>query len=219
MSRHSPSLSPQGFWNGSARDSARNSRNTSGHDPPRPAKEGFEWVWFPDGYWAERPAPRRASSKNPGTTSAGSAGKMFRWTSRANGCPAPSQEHEQRDLSPKTVQPTPPLSLPPLYLPDKNSGSFSPSRTLPQSPWLSEAAQVQALQRPADQQMSFVSTKSMDEQSLRSRRRSSGKPSGTSTLIGKNKAPRSKSSWNLFQRSKVSEWLSPEVFPRMGQKS
>jgi len=23
-------------------------------DPPRPAKEGMEWVWFPDGYWAER---------------------------------------------------------------------------------------------------------------------------------------------------------------------
>jgi hypothetical protein len=28
----------------------------SGHpaDPPRPAKEGMEWVWFPEGYWAER---------------------------------------------------------------------------------------------------------------------------------------------------------------------
>ncbi|KAE8450547.1 hypothetical protein EG329_006278 [Mollisiaceae sp. DMI_Dod_QoI] len=23
-------------------------------DPPRPAKSGLEWVWFPDGYWAER---------------------------------------------------------------------------------------------------------------------------------------------------------------------
>ncbi|CAG8957553.1 hypothetical protein HYFRA_00010419 [Hymenoscyphus fraxineus] len=23
-------------------------------DPPRPAKEGMEWVWFPEGYWAER---------------------------------------------------------------------------------------------------------------------------------------------------------------------
>jgi parafibromin len=26
-------------------------------DPPRPAKDGFEWVWFPDGYWAERETP------------------------------------------------------------------------------------------------------------------------------------------------------------------
>ncbi|KUJ10305.1 uncharacterized protein LY89DRAFT_257183 [Mollisia scopiformis] len=23
-------------------------------DPPRPPKPGLEWVWFPDGYWAER---------------------------------------------------------------------------------------------------------------------------------------------------------------------
>jgi hypothetical protein len=23
-------------------------------DPPRPAKDGMEWVWFPEGYWAER---------------------------------------------------------------------------------------------------------------------------------------------------------------------
>ena len=23
-------------------------------DPPRPAKDGMEWVWFPAGYWAER---------------------------------------------------------------------------------------------------------------------------------------------------------------------
>lgn len=27
-------------------------------DPPRPAKPGFEWVWFPVGYWAEREAPK-----------------------------------------------------------------------------------------------------------------------------------------------------------------
>jgi parafibromin len=25
-------------------------------DPPRPAKPGNEWVWFPEGYWAEREA-------------------------------------------------------------------------------------------------------------------------------------------------------------------
>lgn len=202
MSRDSPSLSPQGFWNGGARDSARNSSNTNGHDPPRPAKEGFEWVWFPDGYWAERPAPRRISSKNPGTISVASAGKIFRWTSRANGCPAPSHEHELRELSPKTIQATPPLSRPQLYLAKKSSGSFSPSRTLPQSPWLSEAAQVQALQRPADQQMSFVGINILNEQFRHTRKRSSGEPSAASALQG-GKASKSKSSWNLFQRSKV----------------
>lgn len=205
MSRHSPSLSPQGFWNGSARDSSRDSRNKGGHDPPRPAKDGFEWVWFPEGYWAERPAPRRGSSKGQGTSSAGSAGKIFRWTSRANGCPAPSHEHEQRDLSPKTVQQTPPLSLPQLSLPKAIPGSFSPPRTLPTSPWLTEAAQVQALQRPADQQLNFVGIGSLSDQSPHGRKRSSGESGATLALQGRKKVPKTKSSWSLLQRSKVSE--------------
>lgn len=38
--------------------------SSQGHaaDPPRPPKEGMEWVWFPEGYWAEREhfeSPRR----------------------------------------------------------------------------------------------------------------------------------------------------------------
>jgi hypothetical protein len=28
--------------------------NNNSVDPPRPPKAGFEWVWFPEGYWAER---------------------------------------------------------------------------------------------------------------------------------------------------------------------
>ena len=32
-------------------------------DPPRPPKSGFEWVWFPEGYWAERPLPGLSSPK------------------------------------------------------------------------------------------------------------------------------------------------------------
>jgi hypothetical protein len=32
-------------------------------DPPRPPREGYEWVWFPKGYWAERPK-RRSQEKN-----------------------------------------------------------------------------------------------------------------------------------------------------------
>lgn len=205
MSRNSPSLSPQGFWNGNARDTSRDSRNKGGHDPPRPAKDGFEWVWFPEGYWAERPAPRRRSSKGQGTNSAGSAGKIFRWTSRANACSASSHEHEQRDLSPKTVQQTPPLSLPQLSLPKANPGSFSPPRTLPTSPWLTEAAQVQALQRPAEQQMNFVELGSLNDPSPHARKRSSGLSSATLALQGRKKAAKSKSSWGLFQRSRVSE--------------
>lgn len=35
-------------------------------DPPRPPKDGQEWVWFPEGYWAERPIVElKAPSKNP----------------------------------------------------------------------------------------------------------------------------------------------------------
>ncbi|CZS92254.1 uncharacterized protein RAG0_02719 [Rhynchosporium agropyri] len=34
-------------------------------DPPRPPREGYEWVWFPEGYWAERelPFPKNSSPK------------------------------------------------------------------------------------------------------------------------------------------------------------
>lgn len=36
-------------------------------DPPRPAKVGYEWVWFPDplGYWAERPEIPRNTPSTP----------------------------------------------------------------------------------------------------------------------------------------------------------
>ena len=29
-------------------------------DPPRPPRNGYEWVWFPEGYWAEREGPDNA---------------------------------------------------------------------------------------------------------------------------------------------------------------
>jgi parafibromin len=37
-------------------------RHTS--DPPRPPREGFEWVWFPEGYWAERERPEHSIGKH-----------------------------------------------------------------------------------------------------------------------------------------------------------
>jgi hypothetical protein len=36
------------------------------HDPPRPPMEGYEWVWFPEGYWAER---QRLKLGRPGSGS------------------------------------------------------------------------------------------------------------------------------------------------------
>jgi hypothetical protein len=44
-------------------------------DPPRPAKEGLEWVWFPEGYWAER------EPKDP--YSDGKQNAMQKWFNRA----------------------------------------------------------------------------------------------------------------------------------------
>ncbi|KAK2613646.1 hypothetical protein N8I77_000546 [Diaporthe amygdali] len=206
MSRHSPSTSTAAFWSGAARDSARDSRNIGGHEPPRPAKDGFEWVWFPDGYWAERPTARRDSSKRPGTISMGSSGKIFKWTSRMNErSPAQFQEREQRDLSPKTVQSTPPLSLPQLNVPKKNAESFSTPRALPHSPWLSEAAQVEALQRPADQQINFAGMITLNKQSPLARSKSSGAMSNASAFQARRKATKSRLPWKPFERSKIDE--------------
>lgn len=33
-------------------------------DPPRPARNGHEWVWFTEGYWAERPVVNHAINSN-----------------------------------------------------------------------------------------------------------------------------------------------------------
>lgn len=54
-------------------------------DPPRPAREGLEWVWFPEGYWAERPllvtlpAVRPMARPAPLTQP---VPPVFRWRSR-----------------------------------------------------------------------------------------------------------------------------------------
>jgi parafibromin len=35
-------------------------------DPPRPPSDGFEWVWFPEGYWAEREIVEFSPGKSKG---------------------------------------------------------------------------------------------------------------------------------------------------------
>lgn len=47
--RRSDTSGPNSFTSHSYASSQRHAA-----DPPRPAKEGMEWVWFPEGYWAER---------------------------------------------------------------------------------------------------------------------------------------------------------------------
>ena len=69
-------------------------------DPPRPTKSGFEWVWFPEGYWAEReirdmvpkdiPAKqkwwkRTSNPKSPKRKSTAKPGSEDQTTSGVNG--------------------------------------------------------------------------------------------------------------------------------------
>ncbi len=104
-----------------------------GVDPPRPAKEGYEWVWFPAGYCAEREL-RTPVSRSPGGRNHPEA-KTWKWRTRsAKSQSAP--DFESRGVSPKTLLHTLP-----------GPKSQSPSH-LPQSPFLSEEAHVHSLQHP-----------------------------------------------------------------------
>lgn len=100
-----------------------------GVDPPRPAKDGFEWVWFPDGYWAERPVHEKTESRK------GSESRLWRWYSRSSRGKADSDEQKggTTSASPKT-----PFKLSPNQV-------FVPP---PPSPYLTEEAHVASLQHP-----------------------------------------------------------------------
>ncbi|KAH8202555.1 hypothetical protein TruAng_003266 [Truncatella angustata] len=104
-------------------------------DPPRLAKEGFEWVWFPEGYWAERERVdfisnakfnlkwrNRSQKSSSGQTEKSGSGDRF--------SPTDNLHH----LNPKD-----PISRAAML------GSNAP---LP-SPFLSEADHVLSLQRPS----------------------------------------------------------------------
>lgn len=145
MSLHSPSGSP-GIWSGSAQSrSTRNSGSKTG-DPPRPAKDGFEWVWFPEGYWAERPVERRSSSTEerekylPGNRQS----KIFKWGGRATRSPRElSERSTERPISQRSGTGISPLS-------DTQHPLWQLPKGLPQSPYLSESEQVAALQQSVD---------------------------------------------------------------------
>lgn len=51
-------------------------------DPPRQPREGYEWVWYPGGYWAEREigvSPVESTSKGSGLDS-----KLRRWKGKSS---------------------------------------------------------------------------------------------------------------------------------------
>ncbi|RYP16838.1 hypothetical protein DL765_004859 [Monosporascus sp. GIB2] len=104
------------------------------YDPPRPPREGYEWVWFPAGYWAEReivesPPARKADSN---------AWPSLKWHKRSAKETSSGWTADEPESLPRTPidSPSPPARTklrhpPPLA-----------------SPYLSEEAHVQSLQQP-----------------------------------------------------------------------
>lgn len=104
-------------------------------DPPRPPKKGHEWVWYPDGYWAEREiiiGPAESPSRSLDS-------KLRRWKGKSS---KGSQGSVDLDQSP---------------IPRRESGSrrgsggsittYSPQ---PHTPYRTERDLVQTLQQPSD---------------------------------------------------------------------
>ncbi|KAI1103134.1 hypothetical protein F4804DRAFT_333633 [Jackrogersella minutella] len=130
-------------------------------DPPRPAREGYEWVWFPAGYWAEREIVETPSKVM----------KHFKWRKRSGKSSSGKDTQDDLDHSPnnpwaQTPQHSPFLSeeahvqslqSPSLHRKGTSSESggymFPRNRTLQAlqtplpSPYLTEEAHVQSLQR------------------------------------------------------------------------
>ncbi|KAI0469535.1 hypothetical protein F4859DRAFT_134524 [Xylaria cf. heliscus] len=132
--------------------SSMNSTSTVAIDPPRPAKEGCEWVWFPVGYWAERKIIELPPKESI---------RLFKWRSRPRKSGSESPKH-----SPQTAHSLPEnrVESPTDYLAGRRSqtrtptssesgGYCYPSNRMPgaplPSPYLTEEAHVQSLQWPS----------------------------------------------------------------------
>ncbi|KAI0965150.1 hypothetical protein F4678DRAFT_453609 [Xylaria arbuscula] len=127
------------------------SSSTAGIDPPRPAKEGYEWVWFPGGYWAEREiveAPRKDSTRPFGWRKrSGKSGSGSQTHSSHTPTPLPERTEAWSEHSPggRLLSRTAASS--------ESGGSFFPLSRMPDaplpSPYLTEEAHVQSLQWPS----------------------------------------------------------------------
>lgn len=144
---------PGGFLVASTGHGSVRSTNSRQGDPPREAKEGYEWVWYPDGYWAERQLERRNSNREANGSQSSSQGsqmqsavnKVFRWGpsrgSRSPREPQPADPTERvESVSPMTIT-TPSLG-------QKSLSPFGHPKTLPSSPYMSEEEQTLSLQHP-----------------------------------------------------------------------
>ncbi|KAI0447614.1 hypothetical protein F4803DRAFT_270775 [Xylaria telfairii] len=132
-----------------------NSTPTAVIDPPRPAKEGYEWVWFPAGYWAEREIAELPPKESIG---------LFKWRSRTRKSGSDSPKHSPQTPFAAYSRPGGRMENSTDYM----TGSRSQTRTpissessgyrlplnrmadapLP-SPYLTEEAHVQSLQWPS----------------------------------------------------------------------
>lgn len=141
------------------------------YDPPRLPKEGYEWVWFPAGYWAEREVvelPRQLRKAESDTTA---NSWPFKWRKRSgkgsssggltqDSAHSPSQRTMPGENLPGTASPPPrPRQLAPLA-----------------SPYLSEAAQVESLQHPDLYHRIDRTTSSESDSSLANMDVAAGKP-------------------------------------------
>ncbi|KAI0841001.1 hypothetical protein F5Y06DRAFT_235181 [Hypoxylon sp. FL0890] len=130
-------------------------------DPPRPAKEGHEWVWFPAGYWAEREIVESPSKVM----------KHFKWRTRSGKSSSGRDTQDDREHTPNNLWAQASLPLPnpfhaeetyaqslqqrPLFhrhgtSSESGGSSFPLNRSLQTpmpSPYLTEEALVQSLQR------------------------------------------------------------------------
>ncbi|KAI1735718.1 hypothetical protein F4680DRAFT_452604 [Xylaria scruposa] len=135
--------------------SAVNSKPTVVIDPPRPAKEGCEWVWYPAGYWAEREIVELPPKESI---------KVFKWRKRSRKSGSESSKHSPQ-TSPSTHSvPESRKEKSTDYLAGRRSqtrtpassesgGLYFPLNRMPDaplpSPYLTEEAHVQSLQWPS----------------------------------------------------------------------
>ncbi|KAI0182592.1 hypothetical protein EV127DRAFT_475795 [Xylaria flabelliformis] len=124
-------------------------------DPPRPAKEGCEWVWYPAGYWAEREIVELPPKESI---------KVFKWRKRSRKSGSESSKHSPQTSPSAHSVPESRKERSTDYLAGRQSQTRSPTSSesgglyyplnrmpdapLP-SPYLTEEAHVQSLQWPS----------------------------------------------------------------------
>lgn len=80
---------------------------STGTDPPRQAKDGYEWVWFPEGYWAEREIVGFATMSKWARRAANESRASYESSQRSPGVPGTSRsESDAQWQHPGTGSPT-----------------------------------------------------------------------------------------------------------------